>query len=206
VATQEVFGAGGEVPVRDVLHTVFTAAWVGAMPTRNPDGYSLYLDLGQAIGTSSVSRMLRIGAPDPRMREAVRELLGDMTGDLPLDSMPIERTRFADWSSGPLSGLSEGEQKWVTAQVPRALEFWKASRDIASHHYAWLESVNPGELCAQTRYSYELTIGIGVPYREFDIERRMWTPAPVPDQLYDELGASRERPVYCVESRTWVFY
>ncbi len=199
-----IHAVGPAVPAAELLRALTVAGWLGVERRMPGDPPTVFHCPSLADRWTAMRSSAALNAPDAGIRGRMAEFTAMVTSDATYARLPIRVERFIEWWSGSLSDLDDAEAAWVRATVSQ----WARPCEIIGLDeamYGWLKTCAPAEFTLTARFDYTLIVGVCVPYQEYDKDLKRWLPAPVPDRLYDEFGASRDLPVYSVLTAQYHF-
>ncbi len=204
LAAQRVASRGGEVRWSDVLEALVLSSW--AQPFWDGETEARVWGAGADAPSERLSRALEKEARNTRVPEMSAEadaLVGDPLKAWPdlLGRLPVPPELFVSRWRGRLSELPAAERASLEAVLERiggrwieTLEDVDAAAEPVKRGRTWLHTGE--DPIVEFRMVYRLVIVECVEYSETNPVNGVRVPCPVPDSVYDELGASRDLPVY----------
>lgn len=202
LASRRLACRGGEVQWSDALEAILLSAW--ARPFWDSDAKTRVWGIGVDAPSERLSRALEKQAGNSRAPEVSAEvdaLLGDPSSAWPalLARLPIRSGLFISRWRGLLSELPPADRTALEAVLDpliweQTLENASAGGDPGRLQYRWRDL--GGDPTLEFRMAYRFLLVPCGEYSEVDPLTGRRAPCPVPDAVYDELGASRDLPVY----------
>jgi hypothetical protein len=198
LADSRLVAAGGEVSAKAFWEALVTAGWLYPLGPANGPRLVLQHDQAAMRQVWSVAVNVSAGAEIPELSARVHTLLGSML-DLPYarDLGALAGMAQNRWS-GPLSALPTDVRELVVSRYAETVRAFQAAGLADEHEGGWDDGwADVARVSLKMVYLFILNIGgpYGYWFAESEPDMQVGTP---PEEWFELLHASRERPVFSV--------